>query len=85
MWKDKSLKIKQKESNMKLVSKPFFSTNNVLIHQIKNRTGKNADIDVYLPGYMRVFFKNFIGINLINLTSLININIIFNIYYGDLF
>ena len=40
---------------------------------------------VYLPGYLRVKFKNFLELSLTNLTSLINVTLIFNFYYGDFF
>ena len=59
-WEFKLMsKIKQdkegKEGNLVDIEKKFFSTNHVLIHKKKEN-----DIMVYLPGYLRVKFKNFL-------------------------
>ena len=40
---------------------------------------------VYLPGYLRVKAKNIADVDLTNLTSNFNMDIIFDIYLGDLF
>jgi hypothetical protein len=70
----------QKGATLVNGEKEYFSTNHVLIHK-----NKPNDIIVYLPGYLRVKFKNFLELSLTNLTSLINVTLIFNFYYGDLF
>ena len=40
---------------------------------------------MYLPGYMRLKFKNFVSLDLQNLGGEINVTIIFAVYYGAVF
>lgn len=42
-------------------------------------------LNVYLPGYLRLKFKNFVSLDLPNLSGEMNATLIYNIYYGALF
>ncbi len=42
-------------------------------------------VNVYLSGYMRAKVKNIEEVDLTNLTSRINMDLIYDIYFGDLF
>ncbi len=48
---------------------------------IKNPT----EVDVFLPTYLRMKFKNFNSLDFENLGGELNATIIMTIYYGDVF